>query len=106
MMNFTDPVLCLFTGFAVPLALAGFVADNMRFLAPAERGGRLKWLVGCWAGAVVAGPGLFATRLVEGFWSGREGVAEHLCGWLACAAWAALYGYMVLNAVRLSFNLG
>lgn len=106
MMNFADPLLCLLTGFAVPLALAGFVADGVRVSAHHGGGGRMLWLFGCWASALVAGPGLFAMRLAEALRAGREGVAEHVCGWLACAAWATLYGYVVLSAVRLSFNLG
>ncbi len=109
MMNFADLVLCLLTGFAIPLALCGFVVQGVGLYAAAERGagseGRLGRLFVFWSSAMICGPGLFATRLVEGWRSGEETPAQQATGWLAAGGWAALYGYVVLNLVRLAFNL-
>lgn len=104
MMNFADFVLCLLTGVAVPMALAGFVAEAAILEAAAGHGVRLRRVLGAWSAAMVAGPGLFALRLVEGWKSGREGLGEQLSGWLACAGWATLYGYVLLNGVRLAIG--
>jgi hypothetical protein len=105
MMNLADPILCLLTGIAVPMALAGFVAEGAGVLSARGESSWFGWALGAWGAAMVAGPGLFAQRLVEGWRSGAENTAEQLCGWVACAGWAALYGYVLLSAVRLSFGL-
>lgn len=100
MMNFVDLVLCLLTGFAIPLALCGFVAEGARLYAGTGQSGRTGRFFVLWSSALVCGPGLFATRLVEGFRSGEETAGEQIAGWLAAAGWALLYGYVVLHLVR------
>jgi hypothetical protein len=105
MMNFADLVLCLLTGFAIPLALAGFVADGVRLHAGSGDAGPGGRLFAYWSSAMICGPGLFAMRLWEGWRSGEETPGQQVSGWLAAAGWAMLYGYVVLNAVRLIFGL-
>lgn len=105
MMNFADLVLCLLTGFAIPLALSGFVAERAALHAGRGQAGPAGRFFVFWSSALVCGPGLFATRLVEGLRSGRETAGEQVAGWLAAAGWAALYGYVVLNLVRHLFHL-
>ncbi|MCD2175283.1 hypothetical protein [Rhizobium sp. C4] len=105
MMNFADLVLCLLTGFAIPLALSGLVSESVGSYAGNGQNGRVGRLVMVWSSAMICGPGLFATRLVDGWRSGDETVAEQAAGWMAAAGWAALYGYVVLNAVKLIFVL-
>ncbi len=106
MMNFADLVLCLLTGFAIPLALAGFVSERAELLAGRGEPGRAGRFFVFWSSALVCGPALFATRLIEGFRSGEETAAEQLAGWIAAAGWALLYGYVALNLVRHAFHLG
>lgn len=101
MMNYADLLLCLLTGFAIPLALTGFVTEGLRSYSGGAMSDRPVRLAVQWSAAFVCGPGLFAVRLLDGWRSGQEGAGEQVAGWLACLGWAALYGYVVLNAVRL-----
>ena len=105
MMNFADLVLCLLTGFAIPLALSGFVAERAVVHAGRREMGPAGRFLVFWSSALVCGPGLFATRLVEGFRSREETAGEQITGWLAAAGWAFLYGYVVLTLVRRAFHL-
>ena len=105
MMNFADLVLCLLTGFAIPLALAGFVAERAEIRAGRGQAGPAGRFFVFWSSALVCGPGLFAVRLLEGLRSRKETAGEQIAGWLAAAGWAALYGYVVLTLVRHAFHL-
>lgn len=105
MMNFTDLVLCLMTGFAIPLALCSLVADGAGLYAVSGRAGRGGRLMSFWSSAMICGPGLFATRLVSGWRSGSETVGQQVAGWFAAAGWAVLYGYVVLRSVTLLMGL-
>lgn len=105
MMNFADLVLCLLTGFAIPLALSGFVAERAELHAGRGQAGPAGRFLVFWSSALVCGPGLFATRLIEGFRSGEETAGEQITGWAAAAGWAFLYGYVVLMLVRRAFHL-
>jgi hypothetical protein len=105
MMNFADLVLCLLTGFAIPLALSGIVTERVQLHAGRGQVGSAGRFFVFWSSALLCGPGLFATRLVDGFRSGAESAGEQIAGWLAAAGWALLYGYVVLNLVRHVFHL-
>lgn len=105
MMNFADLILCLFTGFAIPLALCGFVAEGVGLYVGNGASPRGSRLLAYWTSAMICGPGLFATRLLAGFRSGEESVGEQVTGWVAAAGWAVLYGYVVLGSVKLAFGL-
>lgn len=105
MMNFSDLLLCLLTGFAIPLALSGFVADGLRSAPVGAVADRRVRVIAQWTAAMICGPGLFAGRLVDGWRSGDESLGEQLAGWLASCGWAVLYGYVVLSAVRMLFSI-
>ena len=105
MMNFADLVLCLLTGFAIPLALSGFVAERAEIHAGRGQVSPASRFFVFWSSALVCGPGLFATRLIEAFRSGEETAGEQIAGWLATVGWALLYGYVVLTLVRHAFHL-
>ncbi|HWU63193.1 MAG TPA: hypothetical protein VN112_14340 [Ensifer sp.] len=102
MMNFADLALCLLTGFAIPLALCGFVSQGLGAYAGSGQNARvLVW----WSSAMICGPGLFATRLIEGWHSGEETIGQQAAGWFAATGWAVLYGYVVLRAVSILLGL-
>ncbi len=100
MMNFADLVLCLLTGFAIPLALCGFVSQGVGLYAGDGETGRVSRLFASWSSAMICGPGLFATRLLQGLRSGEETFGQQAAGWLAASGWAILYGYVVLGSVK------
>lgn len=107
MMNFTDCVLCLLAGFAIPLALASLVAEGLAPLSDGRASVSARARTSLyWLAALAAGPGLFALRLFAGLKSGEEGIGEQIAGWCAASGWAVLYGYVVLSGVRLSAGLG
>jgi hypothetical protein len=105
MMNFADLVLCLLTGFVVPLAFASLVADGALLAGGPARGGRAVRTAFQWSSALICGPGLLAIRLVDEWRSEGETLVQQVTGWLAAGGWAVLYGYVVLSAVRRIFGV-
>jgi uncharacterized membrane protein len=105
MMNFADLVLCLLTGFVVPLALASLVSDGALMAGGPVRAGWAARYAIQWSSALICGPGLFAMRLIDGWRSGRETPGQQITGWLAAGGWAVLYGYVVLTLVRRIFGV-
>ena len=100
MMNFPNVVLALFTGFAVAslirelLLMSGFSLSGSVEGGADEFGKRF-------GAAFTAGPAFLAEELISGVRSGERRSAL-LAGFVACAAWATLYGFVVLStAARL-----
>jgi hypothetical protein len=100
MVNGGDVLMCLVAGLAVPLALidglrglGGITLPRRSTNAGVERR-PLVWLL-----ALIAGPGLFAERMLLGWHDGELSPADGVNGLIIVAGWAALYGYVLLRLV-------
>lgn len=101
MVNAGDLFICLVAGLAIPLAILDGIralAGPAALLVPQEshpaRSPRL-WLL-----ALLAGPGLFAERMLDAWRAGALSPADRVNALVITLGWAAIYGFVVLGLAR------
>lgn len=101
MVNGGDLFVCLVAGLAMPLA----ILDGIRAVAgssiPQQPAGlqRERRPI-LWLFALIAGPGLFAERMLAAWRNGDLSAADRVNALVITLGWAALYGYVVLGLAR------
>lgn len=101
MVNGADMFICLVAGLAIPLAiLDGFRAVGGGSMPSQQAGLHLERRPMVWLFALVAGPGLFADRMLVAWRQGELSLADRINGLVITLGWGTLYGFVVLGLAR------
>jgi len=101
MVNAGDVFVCMVMGLAMPLALLdGFKALANAALPSQGAGLQFERRPLVWLIAIILGPGLFAERMLASWRADELSVADAINAFVITLGWAAIYGFIVLNAVK------
>ncbi|MCB1446339.1 MAG: hypothetical protein KDJ87_11270 [Rhizobiaceae bacterium] len=101
MVNSGDLFVCLVAGLAIPLAIVdGLKAFGGVAMPKQPQGLHFERRPGIWLLAVIAGPGLFAERMLDEARRGRLTSADAVNAFVITLGWAAIYGFILLSLVR------
>jgi hypothetical protein len=100
-MTSGDLFVCLVVGMAVPLAILDVARAILTDELPVqEEGLQFEGRLAPWLLALFAGPALLFDRIAEGWREGALSRADIASGVFITAGWAAIYGFVLLQAVR------
>ena len=103
MVNAGDLFVCVVAGLAIPLAmLDGFKALAGSALPNQAAGLQFERRPLVWLLAILLGPGLFADRMLSARREGELSLADCVNAVVITIGWAAIYGFIVLNLVKVS----
>ena len=101
MVNAGDLFVCVVAGLAMPLAmLDGFKALAGSALPNQEARLQLERRPLIWLMAIFLGPGLLADRMLSAWRESELSVADGINAFVIVIGWAAIYGFVVLSAVK------
>lgn len=99
-MNFTDLILCVLSGFAIPSAIAAVAGRGAYATVGRRSDNDATGLLFQWMLAFVCGPALLGARLWSSAAGGRDTSVDLVLGVVAATGWAALYGDVLLGLVQ------
>jgi hypothetical protein len=101
MVNAGDLFVCVVVGLAMPLALLDGIRALVSSALPSQGAGfQLERRPLVWLMALLLGPGLFADRMLAAWRQDELSVADGINAFVITLGWSAIYGFVVLGAVK------